>query len=241
MLSAEQIHSGYHGVEVLHGVSVHVQEGEIVSLIGLNGAGKSTLLRTLSGMLKADRGRILFAGEDITRSSPDRLVERGLVHIPESRMLFSPLTVEENLLLGTAAKSRKFRREKCAERLELVYDLFPILKERMRQRAGTLSGGEQQMLAIGRGLMSDPKLLLMDEPSLGLAPIVVDNIFAAIKRLNRDGLTIFLVEQNVSKALELCDRAYVLDLGGVILSGSGRELLNNPQIREIYLGEFETA
>jgi branched-chain amino acid transport system ATP-binding protein len=156
-------------------------------------------------------------------------------------MLFSPLTVEENLLLGTAAKSRKFRREKCAERLELVYDLFPILKERMRQRAGTLSGGEQQMLAIGRGLMSDPKLLLMDEPSLGLAPIVVDNIFAAIKRLNRDGLTIFLVEQNVSKALELCDRAYVLDLGGVILSGSGRELLNNPQIREIYLGEFETA
>jgi len=239
MLEVKDIRSGYKGVEVLHGVSLSISQGEIVSLVGLNGAGKSTLLRTLSGIVQIDKGSVTFEGKDITKHSADKLVETGIVHIPESRMLFAPLSVKENLLLGTAAKGRAYRKQRLNERLELVYELFPVLKERSEQRAGTLSGGEQQMVAIGRGLMADPKLLLLDEPSLGIAPIVVEKIFAVLERLKQDGMTIFLVEQNVSTALGISDRAYVLDLGKVVLSGSGAELLSDSRVQEVYLGGFE--
>jgi len=239
MLEVKDICSGYRGVEVLHDVSLTVNQGEIVSLVGLNGAGKSTLLRTLSGLLPIMKGSVRFKGEEITKYRSDQLVKAGIVHIPESRMLFAPLTVKENLLLGMTAKGRAFRHERQKERLEFVYELFPVLKERSEQRAGTLSGGEQQMLAIGRGLMSDPQLLLLDEPSLGIAPIVVQKIFDALKLLQANGMTVFLVEQNVSMALSISDRAYVLDLGRIVLSGSGQELLNDSRVQQVYLGGIE--
>lgn len=236
MLKVEAIHAGYQGVEVLHGVDLEIKQGEIVSLVGSNGAGKTTLIRTLSGVVRAVRGTIWFEGEKVTHHSTDQLVARGIVHVPESRLLFPPLSVEENLLLGTAGKGKKYRKEKMEERMEFVFNLFPVLKQRLRQQAGTLSGGEQQMLAIGRGLMAEPRLLMLDEPSLGLAPKVVEKIFEVVKKLNEDGMTIFLVEQNVSMALEFSDRAYVLELGNITASGSGKELLNDERIKEAYLG-----
>jgi branched-chain amino acid transport system ATP-binding protein len=239
LLKIENLHSGYNGVEVLHGVSLIINEGDIVSLVGLNGAGKSTLLRTISGMLKIDTGKLFFQEKEITSLSPDQLVQKGIVHVPESRLLFPQLTVQENLLLGTASKGNHYRRENLRERYDFVYEFFPILKQRLTQRAGTLSGGEQQMLAIGRGLMSNPKLLLLDEPSLGLAPIVVEKIFDVLKHLNKEGLTVFVVEQNVSMALGFSNQAYVLDLGRVIIKGSGSDLLKDPRIQEVYLGGFE--
>jgi len=236
MLEVKDLRSGYKGVEVLHGVSLTIREGEIVSLVGLNGAGKSTLLRTLSAMVPIDRGTVMFQGRDTTKYSSDQLVRSGIVHIPESRMLFGSLTVRENLLLGTSSKGGKYRKERLNERLDFVYELFPVLKDRAAQRAGTLSGGEQQMVAIGRGLMADPKLLLLDEPSLGIAPIIVEKIFEVLKRLRSDGMTIFLVEQNVTSALTISDRAYVLDLGRIVLTGTGAELLADSRVQDVYLG-----
>ncbi|WP_226036653.1 ABC transporter ATP-binding protein [Aquibacillus saliphilus] len=236
MLEVKELSSGYNGVEVLHGVSVDVHKGEIVSLVGLNGAGKSTLLKTISSIVKATDGSIMLNSTEINRQSTDQLLKKGMVLVPENRMLFPILSVEENLLLGTAAKSKKYRREHFQEKLENVFELFPILKERIKQQVGTMSGGEQQMLAIARGLMSDPNLLLLDEPSLGIAPILVEKIYDVLTQLNKDGMTIFLVEQNVSMALEISDRGYVLDLGKIIMSGTGSELMSDSRIKEAYLG-----
>ncbi|MBB6453709.1 branched-chain amino acid transport system ATP-binding protein [Salirhabdus euzebyi] len=238
MLKVKNVSAGYDGIDVLHEVSLNVNEGEIVSLVGLNGAGKSTLLKTISGILPAKKGDIYFDDQKVTNHSTDSLVKKGMVHVPESRFLFPALSVKENLLLGTAAKDNKFRKLKSDELFNFVFDLFPVLKERSSQRAGTLSGGEQQMLAIGRGLMSNPKLLLLDEPSLGIAPILVEKIFESLLMLNKEGITIFLVEQNVSISLDISHHAYVLDLGKVIMSGTGKEVLNNPQTQEVYLGGF---
>ena len=227
MLKVENLYSGYKDIEVLHGISLEVNKGEIVSLVGLNGAGKTTLLKTISGVIPVLNGKVEFRNKDVTKFSVEEFVEAGLVYIPENRLLFSALTVEENLILGTVSKGTDFRKKRLTERLEFVYNFFPILKERHKQRAGTLSGGEQQMLAIGRGLMSDPEIILLDEPSLGLAPLVVDRIFEVLKKLNKQGVAIFLVEQNVALSLELSDRAYVLDLGKIIMEGKGKDLLND--------------
>ena len=238
MLKVENVYTNYDTVDVLHGVSLEVNEGEIVSLVGLNGAGKTTLLKTISGILPTKMGSIQLNEEDITSATTDYLVKKGMVHVPESRMLFSSLTVEENLLLGSAAKSKQFRRENNEAQFEFIYDLFPVLKDRSSQRAGTLSGGEQQMLAIGRGLMAKPSLLVLDEPSLGIAPILVEKIFDSLQLLQKEGITIFLVEQNVSLSLGISDRAYVLDLGKVAMSGRADEVLNDPRTQEVYLGGF---
>ena len=238
MLKVENVYTNYDTVDVLHGVSLEVNEGEIVSLVGLNGAGKTTLLKTISGILPTKKGSIQLNEEDITSATTDYLVKKGMVHVPESRMLFSSLTVEENLLLGSAAKSKQFRRENNEAQFEFIYDLFPVLKDRSSQRAGTLSGGEQQMLAIGRGLMAKPSLLVLDEPSLGIAPILVEKIFDSLQLLQKEGITIFLVEQNVSLSLGISDRAYVLDLGKVAMSGRADEVLNDPRTQEVYLGGF---
>ena len=227
MLKVENVYTNYDTVDVLHGVSLEVNEGEIVSLVGLNGAGKTTLLKTISGILPTKKGSIQLNEEDITSATTDYLVKKGMVHVPESRMLFSSLTVEENLLLGSAAKSKQFRRENNEAQFEFIYDLFPVLKDRSSQRAGTLSGGEQQMLAIGRGLMAKPSLLVLDEPSLGIAPILVEKIFDSLQLLQKEGITIFLVEQNVSLSLGISDRAFVLDLGKVAMSVRGYEVLND--------------
>lgn len=238
MLEIKNVSAGYDGINVLHDVSLNVNEREIVSLVGLNGAGKSTLLKTISGIIPSKNGTITFNNEDISRQSTPNLVKKGMVHVPESRLLFPSLTVKENLLLGTVVKNNKYRAYHSNELYEFIFNLFPVLQERLTQRAGTLSGGEQQMLAIGRGLMSNPKLLLLDEPSLGIAPILVEKIFESLRTLNKKGITVFLVEQNVSISLEISDYAYVLDLGRVIMSGTGEEVLNNPRTQEAYLGAF---
>jgi len=238
MLKVENISANYGNIEVLHNISLTVSKGEIVSLVGLNGAGKSTFLKTISGLLPSKKGTVYLNDEDITNFPTSILVKKGLVHIPESRLLFPSLSVKENLILGTAAKDNKFRRRKSNELLEFIFDMFPVLKNRQKQRAGTLSGGEQQMLAIGRGLMSNPEILLLDEPSLGIAPILVEKIFESLKLLNKEGITIFLVEQNVSTSLSMSDRAYILDLGKIIKEGTGTELLKDPKTREIYLGSY---
>jgi branched-chain amino acid transport system ATP-binding protein len=223
----------YGGIQALSGVDLHVDLGEIVAVIGANGAGKSTLLRTIAGVKSPERGRISFRGAALPRHS-HQVVRRGVTLVPEGRRIFGALTVLENLMLG--AYSRSDRRQ-LGQSLERVYDLFPVLRERHRQVGGTLSGGEQQMLAIGRALMSEPKLLLLDEPSLGLAPMVVNRVFDTVIRLNEEtGLTILLVEQNAAMTLEICDRAYVLETGKVTLEGKGFELLHDPRVQASYLG-----
>ncbi|RAU22449.1 ABC transporter ATP-binding protein [Paramagnetospirillum kuznetsovii] len=232
MLRIEGLKSGYGRIQALHGVDIEVGQGEIVALVGANGAGKTTLLMTLCGNPRASEGRVLLAGEDITALPTHQIIRRGLAHSPEGRHIFPRMSVYENLQMGAAVSDpRHFDQD-----LERVLALFPRLKERLDQRGGTLSGGEQQMLAIGRALMSRPKLLLLDEPSLGLAPLVVRHIFEIIAAISRDqGVTIFLVEQNAFHALKLAHRGYVLVNGKVALSGSGTDLLANPEIRAHYL------
>jgi len=232
MLTLENISARYGVIEALRGVSLEARKGEIVALIGSNGAGKTTLMMTICGQPNAASGKVIFDGEDISALPTDEIVRRGIALVPEGRRIFPRMTVFENLQLGAVPIGETG----FADNLERVFTLFPRLKERMQQRGGTLSGGEQQMLAIGRALMSRPKLLLLDEPSLGLAPLVVKQIFTTLKQLNADdGLTIFLVEQNAHLALRLAHRGYVLVSGQVTLSGTGAELHDNPEIRAAYL------
>ncbi|MBI2239833.1 MAG: ABC transporter ATP-binding protein [Magnetospirillum gryphiswaldense] len=232
MLAVENLHSGYGRIQALHGVDVEVKKGEIVTLIGANGAGKTTLLMTICGSPRATKGRVLLDGQDITQLPMHKLAHMGLAHSPEGRRIFARMSVLENLQMGAVAGDPAH----YDEDLEKVLALFPRLKERINQRGGTLSGGEQQMLAIGRALMSRPRVLLLDEPSLGLAPLVVRHIFEMIKQINQEqGMTVFLVEQNAHHALKLAHRGYVLVNGRVTLSGSGAELLANPEIRAHYL------
>ena len=232
LLAIQSVETFYGHIQALHGVSLEVGEGEIVTLIGANGAGKSTLLMTICGSPQARSGRILYAGEEITARPTFEIMRLGIAQSPEGRRIFARMTVLENLQIGaTTTDPQHFARD-----IEKVYELFPILKERERQRGGTLSGGEQQMLAIGRALMSRPKLLLLDEPSLGIAPLIVKRIFEAIRRTNvEEKVTIFLVEQNAHHALRLAHRGYVMVNGRIELSGSGRELLANPEVRAAYL------
>ncbi len=233
MLKISNVETFYGKIQALRGVDLDVNDGEIVSLIGSNGAGKSTLLMTISGVNKARRGKIVFNGENIENKQPHKIVDMGICQVPEGRRIFSRLTVEENLRLGAHAneKGKYFEND-----IKEVYDLFPVLSDRKTQRGGTLSGGEQQMLAIGRALMSKPKVLLLDEPSLGIAPKLVNQIFVSIKNINKEkNVTIFLVEQNAKKALELADRAYVLVNGKVTIKGPGQELLKNKDIQAAYL------
>ena len=233
MLKISNVETFYGKIQALRGVDINIDEGEIVSLIGSNGAGKSTLLMTISGVNKAKRGNIVFNGENIENKEPHKIVDMGICQVPEGRRIFSRLTVEENLRLGAHANEKgKFYENDIKD----VYDLFPVLSDRKTQRGGTLSGGEQQMLAIGRALMGKPKVLLLDEPSLGIAPKLVNQIFVSIKNINKEkNVTIFLVEQNAKKALELADRAYVLVNGKVTIKGSGQELLKNKDIQAAYL------
>jgi branched-chain amino acid transport system ATP-binding protein len=234
LLGVDNLSVRYGAVEALKGVTLLVEEGEIVTVLGANGAGKSTLLRAISGLVPATQGTILFQGAGVLRSPAYQIVERGISHTPEGRKVFATLSVEENLNLG--AFTRRRQKQEVARARERVFGLFPLLKERRRQLAGTLSGGEQQMLAIGRALMSTPRLLLMDEPSLGLAPILVHLIFDIIREINRQGVAILLVEQNAHQALELARRGYVLEIGRIALEGDTAELKSNPRVQEAYLG-----
>ncbi len=233
MLGIEDLNVRYGDVEVLHGVSLEVREKEIVTLVGGNGAGKSTLLKAVSGILRPSGGRILYEGEPIDRLPSHHIVGRGIVRIPEGRKIFPGMTVLENLELGSYLPRPKAKRQ---ESLQKVFSLFPILRERSLQQGGTLSGGEQQMLAIGRGLMSLPRVLMLDEPSLGLAPLMVQEIFRTIRQINEQGTTILLVEQNVFNALDMADRGYVLENGRITLQGRAKALLEDDYIKEAYLG-----
>ena len=233
MLEIKDLHVSYGGIQALRGVSLTVPEGKIVTLIGANGAGKSTLMRTISGLVKAQSGSILWNGQELLGKPIDQIVTSGIAMSPEGRRVFADLTVLENLKIGAYLRKDKAETEKD---LEWVYSLFPRLKERSWQSAGTLSGGEQQMLAVGRALMSKPKLLMLDEPSLGLAPIVVREIFDIIRTVNQQGITVLLNEQNANMALKVADYAYVLETGNLTLSGTGAQLLANEQVKAAYLG-----
>jgi branched-chain amino acid transport system ATP-binding protein len=233
LLDVEDLAAGYNGVTVLSDISLHVDVGETVAVIGANGAGKTTLIRCIAGMLDPTAGRVIFDGKDITHLSSDRTCAAGLAQSPEGRQLFATMTVEDNLRLGALLKRARPRTE---DNLARVFDLFPALKERRRQLSGTLSGGEQQMVAIGRALMSEPLLIMLDEPSLGLAPVMVDLMFDTIANLNKSGMSILLVEQNTAESLALSSRAYVIENGQIVLQGSGSELLNDDRVRQAYLG-----
>jgi branched-chain amino acid transport system ATP-binding protein len=235
MLKIRNLYAYYGSVTALSGVTCHVNAGEIVCLIGSNGAGKTTLLNAVCGLVRRE-GEVIFAGREITSLSPEAIVARGLSQVPEGRQLFAPMTVAENLELGAYLRRRRGAREEISQDLERVFDLFPRLQDRLSQKAGTMSGGEQQMLAIGRALMARPKLLLMDEPSLGLAPKVVEDILACLSRLRAEGVTILLVEQNARAALKVADRGYVLETGRIILSGVAADLLQDRQVTRAYLG-----
>ena len=233
MLNISKVETFYGNIQALRGVDVKVNDGEIVALIGSNGAGKSTLLMTISGVNKAATGEIVFDKKNISNLPPHDIVNLGISQVPEGRRIFSRLTVEDNLRLGASVNQKGKNFDQDAKE---VYDLFPVLKDRLSQRGGTLSGGEQQMLAIGRALMARPRMLLLDEPSLGIAPKLVNQIFASIKNINKEkGVTVFLVEQNAKKALELADRGYVIVNGNINLEGSGKDLLNNPDVQAAYL------
>lgn len=232
MLSFDNVSAHYGKIQALHDVSLHIKQGEIVTLIGANGAGKTTLLGTLCGDPRASGGKITFDGKDITDWHTARIMREAVAIVPEGRRVFSRMTVEENLAMGGFFAER----EQFQQRIKRVYDLFPRLHERRIQRAGTMSGGEQQMLAIGRGLMSDPELILLDEPSLGLAPLIVNDIFSIIKEINAQGTTVLLVEQNAKKALSIAHHACLLETGRIINTGTGDELAHNEQIIEAYLG-----
>ena len=233
MLKVSEIDVYYGDMQALRNVSLDVNQGEVVSVIGSNGAGKSTLLKTVSGMLRPRSGSITLNGSEISQAPTSKIVESGISHVPEGRQIFPTMTVLENLEMGAQfPRTRKVRRET----IEQVFTYFPRLKERLEQKAGTLSGGEQQMLAMGRGLMSLPTLMMLDEPSLGLAPVLVSTIFEIIEQINRQGTAILLIEQNVFHSLKISDRGYVLENGEIALSGTGQELLENPHIRKTYLG-----
>ncbi|MDE6067484.1 MAG: ABC transporter ATP-binding protein [Treponemataceae bacterium] len=234
MLRVKNLFVSYGGINALRGVSVDVEQGQIVSLIGANGAGKSTLLRTISGLVKAQSGSIEFHGEEISGNAIDSICKKGIALVPEGRRVFTDLTVAENLKIGAYLRHDK---EEIQKDTDWVYELFPRLKERSWQYAGTLSGGEQQMLAVGRALMSSPRLMMMDEPSLGLAPLIVQQIFGIIEEIKKRGVTILLIEQNANMALKIADNAYVLETGEITLQGSGAELLQNEKVREAYLGK----
>lgn len=232
MLKVDDINVYYGAIHAVKGISFEVNDGEIVTLIGANGAGKSTTLNTVSGLLRSRTGSISFNGEDITYAKAHKLVSKGLALVPEGRRVFLNLSVEDNLQMGAYTQPKS----SIAESIEMVYEQFPRLKERYKQSAGTLSGGEQQMLAMGRALMSKPKLMMMDEPSMGLAPILVEQIFDIIKKLNENGTTILLVEQNALMALSIADRAYVLETGAISMSGKASDLINDERVKKAYLG-----
>ncbi len=232
MLAIEKLQVAYGKVQALWDVTLGVPDREIVALVGANGAGKTTLLKTVSGLLRRQSGSITFDGKHIEEASPPEIVKQGVVHVPEGRKLFPELTVIDNLLMGAYTISQSER----PQRLERVFSVFPVLQERQKQIAGTLSGGEQQMVAIGRGMMAGPKLLMLDEPSLGLAPLLVEEVFGVITEINRLGVTVLLVEQNTQHALTLAHRGFVMELGRIALSGSGVDLLANSNVRKAYLG-----
>lgn len=233
MLKIDNINLYYDGIHALKGVSLEVPEGKIISLIGANGAGKTSTLRTISGLNKPKSGTIIYNNQDLLKVSPEKLVNMGIIHVPEGRRIFAPMTVYENLELGAFLRKDKDGIERD---LQNVFKKFPRLEERKKQLSGTLSGGEQQMLAIGRALMAQPKVLLLDEPSMGLAPILVREIFDIIKELNESGITILLVEQNAKMALSIADYAYVLETGKIVLEGKGQDLINSDEIQKAYLG-----
>ena len=234
LLEIKDLEVNYGVIKAIKGVSFDVNEGEIIALIGANGAGKTTILHTITGLIQAKKGSIVFDGKELTKTPPHKIVSMGMAHVPEGRRIFQQLSVLENLKLG--AYTRKDKSE-IASTLKMVYERFPRLEERKNQVAGTLSGGEQQMLAMGRALMSKPKLLLLDEPSMGLSPILVNEIFDIIKEVNeKEGVTILLVEQNANKALSIADHAYVLETGNITVSGKANDVANNPRVREAYLG-----
>lgn len=232
ILEIRDLRVSFGGIRAVDGISFDVEEGKIVTLIGANGAGKSTILRSIAGITKPQSGKIVFSGSDITGQSPDRIVSHGVTLVPEGRRVFSNLTVLENLRIGAY-----LRRDSIADDIAYVYSLFPRLKERSWQLAGTLSGGEQQMLAVGRALMSRPRLIMMDEPSLGLAPLIVKNIFEIIKTINNHGITVLLIEQNANMALKIAHTGYVIETGHIIMSGTGAELLADERVKEAYLGK----
>ena len=234
MLEIKDLFVSYGMMEVLHGISLNVQTGELVSVIGPNGAGKTTLIKTIMGLVQPKSGAVLYDGQDISHIPAHKRAEMGIGYVPEGRHVFGRLTVEENLAIGAYSSKDK---EKLKKNIEMVYDIFPRLGERREQLARTMSGGEQQMLAMGRALMSKPKLLLLDEPSMGLSPILVNEIFDIIKEVNeKEGVTILLVEQNANKALSIADHAYVLETGNITVSGEANDVANNPRVREAYLG-----
>lgn len=234
MLKVDNLHVYYGGIHALKGISLEVPENKIVTLIGANGAGKSTTLRTISSLVPSTSGKITFLGQDITNKKTADIVKDGITLVPEGRRIFSNLTVLENLKMGAYARTDKLGIKKD---IDFVYKIFPRLKEREWQTAGTLSGGEQQMLAIGRALMSRPKLMMMDEPSLGLAPLLIKEVFDVIKHIHSDGMTILLIEQNATAALQIADYGYVLETGKIVLEGTGQELANNPEVKKAYLGK----
>ena len=234
MLEVKNIEVYYGMIQALKGISFEVNQGEVIALIGANGAGKTTTLHTLTGLLSPKSGSVIFEGKDITKTPAHKIVSMGIAHVPEGRRVFADLSVYQNLRMG--AYTRKDKKE-IEESLQMIYKRFPRLEERKNQRAGTLSGGEQQMLAMGRALMSHPKMIVMDEPSMGLSPIYVNEIFDIIQSINSDGTTVLLVEQNAKKALSIADRAYVLETGTIALSGDAKELMNNDQVKKAYLSE----
>lgn len=236
MLRVRNLEAGYGKLKVLRRITMHVSAGEIVTIIGANGAGKTTLLKTISGLIRPKAEEITFEGQDIGRISPERLVSMGCSLVPEGRQVFSTMTVKENLILGGYVLLRRKRRDIFSEELERIYTLFPVLREREGQLAGTLSGGEQQMLAIGRALMARPKLIMMDEPSTGLAPLIVKEIFNTIVRLRKEGTTVLLIEQNAKAALGIADRGYVLETGRILIQGLAGDLLQNRDVQRAYLG-----
>lgn len=232
MLEVKNLAVSYGAIKAIHGVSLEVHDGEIVSLIGANGAGKTTILRTISGLKKADEGEILFDGADLRKTEPSRIISLKLAHVPEGRHIFPQMTVEENLEMGAFTDQKDM-----AATMAAVYDRFSRLKERRRQLAGTLSGGEQQMLAVGRALMAKPKMILMDEPSMGLSPLLVKEIFSIIKEVNKNGITILLVEQNAKMALSISNRAYVMETGKISMEGKAGDLLRDVRVKKAYLGQ----
>ena len=236
MLNIRNLESGYGSLKVLRHISIHVRAGEIVTIIGANGAGKTTLLKTIAGLIRPRAGEMLFGQEDITRLSPEKIVFLGCSLVPEGRQVFAPMTVRENLLLGGYVQFKRNKKNEVDADLGKIFDMFPRLKEREGQLAGTLSGGEQQMLAIGRALMARPKMIMMDEPSMGLAPMIVRDIFSIIRKLRDEGNTVLLVEQNAKAALGIADRGYVLETGRIILEENAEELLSNRDVQRAYLG-----
>ncbi|MDD6058280.1 MAG: ABC transporter ATP-binding protein [Clostridiales bacterium] len=234
MLEIKNLEVHYGVIQALKGISFEVNQGEVIALIGANGAGKTTTLQTITGMIKPSSGAVFFEGQDITRIPGHKIVTMGMAHVPEGRRVFAQLSVYENLKLGAYTRKDK---DEIAATMELVYRSFPRLEERKKQLAGTLSGGEQQMLAMGRALMSKPKIILMDEPSMGLSPIFVEEIFRIVREISANGTTVLLVEQNAKKALEIANRAYVLETGAIVLSGDAKEMMHNDSIKKAYLGE----